>query len=140
MTALELLRYQLDDGTFQLNACLAPLPEEHYDLKVTPEGMSAREMAVHLCECAEALLAHVEGRPFRWGEFRLDDTSKSGLLAAWQDARARAVTAALADDRYAREAHAYLVAHDAYHVGQLCLIHLATNPGFNPYSIYREAG
>jgi hypothetical protein len=32
----------------------------------------------------------------------------------------------------------YIVLHDCYHVGQLCLVRLADDPNWDAYSIYAE--
>lgn len=93
-----------------------------------------RATIAHLCECYEAYLAHLSGTPWEWGSYSADAT----LDTLWQT-RAKAVEAACSagTDDALRTAHAYIVAHDAYHVGQLCLVHLQTNPDWDPYSIYK---
>ncbi len=137
MTATELLRFQLDDGTFQLKACLEPMTDAQLDTRPAPGGMTPRETAVHLCECYEAFLAECEGRKHPWGSYAVSDTSKENLLSHLWATRQRAAAVALEKEDQAQHAHAFLVAHDCYHVGQLCLVLMTTNPEWDPYSIYQ---
>lgn len=140
MTALELTRYQLEDSGFQLEKCLEPMTDSQLDTKATPEGMTPRDMVEHLCEAYQAYVASAEGREHQWGSFSIADKSKENLLKTFRELRTEAVQAAMdrTDEKDLKNAYAYLTAHDAYHVGQLCLVNLSTNPGWDPYSIYNH--
>ena len=140
MTAAELTRYQLDDASFQLEKCLEPMTEAQLDTKATPQGMTPRDTVEHLCEAYEAYLASVEGREYQWGSFSIADKSKENLLKTFRELRTKAVQTAMdrTDEKDLKNAYAYLTGHDAYHVGQLCLVNLATNPDWDPYSIYNH--
>lgn len=140
MTAVELTRYQLNDSGFQLEKCLEKLSDEQLDTKAAPQGMTARDMVEHLCEAYQAYVASAEGKEHQWGAFSIDDKSKENLLKTFREERAKAVQTALThtEEKNLKNAYAYLTAHDAYHVGQLCLVNLATNPGWDPYSIYNH--
>ena len=140
MTAAELTRYQLEDSGFQLERCLEHLTEGQLDARAAPQGMSARDMVEHLCEAYQAFVASAEGKKYSWGTFSIQDKSKENLLKTFREERQRAVQAAMTrtDEKDLKNAYAYLTAHDAYHVGQLCLVNLAANPSWDPYSIYNH--
>lgn len=140
MTALELTQYQLEDASFQLEKCLEPMTDAQLDTKASPEGMTPRDIVEHLCEAYEAYVDSVEGREHEWGSFSIEDKSKENLLQTFREMRSRAVQAAMdrSDEKDLKNAYAFLTAHDAYHVGQLCLVNLATNPDWDPYSIYNH--
>ncbi|MDQ2987018.1 MAG: DinB family protein [Armatimonadota bacterium] len=140
MTAQELLRFQLDDLGFQLQACLEPMTEAQLDTRPAQQGGTPRETVEHLCEAYMAFLAGVDGEKWSWGTFSIEDKSKGNLLATFSEIRGRAVAAVCAsdDEKCLKEAHAYIVAHDAYHVGQLCLVLMTTDPDWDAYSIYNH--
>jgi hypothetical protein len=127
MDTAAFLSFQLSDTEHQLRACLEPMSDAQLDHRCTPEAMTPREIAVHLAECYEAFLAECEGRKHEWGSYALLDTSKDNLLSNLLGTRRRAADAAVANPEHA---------HDAYHVGQMSLVHLATNPDWDAYSIY----
>lgn len=138
MTAAELLRYQLDDVGFQLTKCFEPMGDAQLDTKLSKQGMTPRETIEHLCEAYEACLSGFEGKKWEWGAYSIEDKSKENLIETLRQTRERAVAAATSGegDKRLKEGHAYILAHDAYHVGQLCLINLMTMPDWDPYSIY----
>jgi hypothetical protein len=139
MTASELTRFQLEQTEMQLKACIEPMNDAQLDTRVTPQGMTPRETVEHLCECCEAFLAAEAGQKWSWGTYNLDDKSKEGLSSTFGALRAKVSAAAASsqDDEILKEAFSFLTAHDAYHVGQLALVHMATNPDWDPYSIYK---
>lgn len=138
MTALEFLQHQLNDGRFQIERCYEGLDEAGLDYRPAPQAMSPREILEHYCECHQAFLDSTEGKKFSWGEYSLPDKSGPALKRTFEDLRSRAEAAIAAnpDETTLKNAHAYLIAHDAYHVGQLALTRLALNPEWDPYSIY----
>jgi len=137
MTARELLQYQLDDSQYQLEKCFEGLPSELFNAKVTEQAMTPAEVIEHLCEAYTALIAESEGKKHEWGSYKIEDRSPENLLKTWSQTRERA-TATIADEEPAyKHAHAFIVAHDYYHVGQLCELRVAKDPGFDPYAIYR---
>jgi len=139
MNATEFLKHQLEDGLFQLEKCVEGLDEKGFDTRPAPNAMSPREIVEHLCECYVAFIASAEGREHSWGTYSIEDKSSANLMKTFRELRAQA--AAMATDKSHGEtlkhAHAYIVAHDNYHVGQLALARLTENPEWNPYSIYR---
>jgi uncharacterized damage-inducible protein DinB len=140
MTAKELLRYQLDDAQFQLEQVLAGLDGSHVDGKPVNTGMSMREMVVHLAEAYTATIKEAKGEKHEWGTFELPHESWQELVDTAFALRAEAVEAALSvedEEKGMKNAHAFLVGHDYYHVGQLATIRIATDSDWNSYSIYR---
>lgn len=140
MTALTLFQAQLEDAGFQLSKVLEGMPETAMDLKATEGGMSPREQIAHLMEAYEAFLCQSAGRDYEWGTFKPSRSDSNGLIDEFQVQRGKAIAAALAkeDDASLLQANMYILGHDYYHVGQLCLARLAAQPDWNPYSIYRE--
>lgn len=139
MTAIELLRYQLDDAKFQLEQVLAGLDGSHVDGKPINTGMSMREMLVHLAEAYTATIKEAKSEKHEWGTFELPHDNWQDLVSKVFALRAEAVEAMLGKegDEAIKHAHAFLVAHDYYHVGQLASIRIATDSSWNPYAIYR---
>lgn len=140
MTARDFVQYQSEDAGYQLAQVLQGWPSDSFGAKLTPDGMSAAEALEHLSEAYEALIAHNEGRKHEWGSFTIQDKSRSSLLEIWKAKREEALGGALADggEDALKNAHAYVIAHDYYHVGQLCALRLHLDPSFDAYSIYRH--
>ncbi len=130
----------LDATTYQLTQCVKGMPESAMDARATPDGMTPRDMLEHLCECYEAYMAICDGKQWNWGSYKAPDRATAPLVETWKATRQKAVSRCLgSDDAQAREnAMHYIALHDAYHVGQLCLIRLAAQPEWDAHSIYRE--
>ena len=138
MTAQEFLRYQLDDLEFQLRACFEPMSEAQLDTSPAEKAYTPRQAIGHLCEAYEAFIARMNLTEWKWGSYSLPYDAKDQALVTLWETRNRAAEAACSSDmdEVHRMAHAYIIAHDAYHVGQLCLVLMQTNPDWDPYSIY----
>lgn len=137
MTAKELMEYEVENTGFQLTRCLQDLPADLLDKRLTEKGMSPRETASHLCESYLALDAHNKGRHYEWGSFSAEALAWDRLLAKMFELRKEAAAGTCVDeDDKLRACHDYIVAHDAYHVGQLCQLRLQFQPDWEPYSIY----
>lgn len=139
MTCKELMAHEFASTGNQLERVLEGLAPEHQDFKITDKAMSPREVLEHLAEAYIAFSAEAAGGKHSWGTFQIEDRSWDNVLSVFRKARAEAVEAALAgdEDALAHEAHAYIVGHDYYHVGQLALLRVETDPSWDPYSIYR---
>lgn len=139
MTINEFLKYQLEDSGHQLQAVFADFPEGQWDAKITDEAMSAAETAFHLCECYTAFLAHADGKEHSWGTYDLDDKSPANLVGTMFSLRARSIEALekSQSEQTAKDATAYIILHDAYHVGQMCTLRLKLG-NFDAYSIYQH--
>jgi hypothetical protein len=141
MDAPEMMRRQLDDAGFQLSKALEGMNEQQLDHKIAPGAMSPREQLAHLGEAYQALITHCAGGKHKWGSFDAGDRAIEALSKRIWDLRKQAVDAALAhaDDEHLKLAHEYVLAHDYYHVGQICASRLDTDPSWNVYSIYNFA-
>ena len=139
MTTHELLKEQLDDSGYQLDKAYEGMPEQGMDYKATEGCMSPREQLGHLMEAYEAYIQQTQGKKYDWGSFTPASSETGPLLAEFRDQRAKAAAAALASDsdEMIKSAHMYVIGHDYYHVGQVCLALLAVEPGWDPYAIYR---
>jgi hypothetical protein len=140
MTAAELLKDQLDDSGYQITKVLEGMPESGMDHKVTPGSMTPREQISHLCEAYEAFKINSAGGKYEWGSYKAAAHETGALTAEFQAKRGEAVAAALANPtpETMKHAHEFIVGHDYYHVGQMCLARLAIQPDWNSYAIYRE--
>lgn len=140
MTAADLLKDQLDDAGYQLTKVLEDMPEEALDKKLTPDCMSPREQVAHLCEAYEAFRINSAGGKYEWGTYKLDSPDTASLMKEFQSQRQGVVDQALKNpsEETIKHAHAYILGHDFYHVGQMCQARLAVQPDWNPYAIYRD--
>lgn len=140
MTANDLLNKQLDDVSYQLDKVFEGVSEADLDFKVAPAAMSIREIAEHLCEVYTAVETESNGGSHSWGSFSIEDKSWSNLMEQFHALRANvlAIASNASDEKAVLNASAYLVAHDYYHVGQLASLRLATDSGWDAYSIYKH--
>lgn len=137
MTSKELLQHQFDDAAYQLEKVFDGI-DDSLDFKLTEQSMSPRETVVHLSECYVATVKDVNGEQHSWGTFQSSATDWASTWAEFNDLRAKATAAVLASDGAETKGHAYIVAHDFYHVGQLCQVRLVRDPGWDAYSIYNH--
>lgn len=135
MTIRDFQQHTIDDVGTQVTKVFEGLSEEHYDFKLCDAAFTPREIMEHLCECYQAMITESMGGTHEWGSFSLDDKSVANLHTQFATLRGRARQAALDADN-PKLGHAYIVAHDAYHVGQMALIRLQTDPTWDPLSIY----
>ena len=141
MTSTELLRFQIDDAGYQLEKVLEGLDGSHVDGKPVATAMSMRETVAHLGEAYQATITEAAGGSHSWGSFQIDTDNWAGLVEKVMALRAQAADAALAsedEDKGAKSAHAFIIAHDYYHVGQLAVIRIAIDSAWDPYCIYRH--
>lgn len=139
MTALDLLLYEIDNGTFQLDACLDGLQDDQADEKLSPDGMTIRQMLPHLAEACVAMVEANDGISHKWGSYQPSSLDLQSLRDDLKDKRQAAKEALKrkADDgNCLKHGFDYLVAHDCYHIGQLALIRLKVDPSWNADSIY----
>ncbi len=139
MTAHKLLEDQLQDAGYQLEKVLEDMPASTMDHKVTSGSMTPKEQIAHLMEAYQAFLETAAGRKHEWGSFHPASTDNAELVAEFKAKRTQAVGAALSteDAAIVWHAHQFIIAHDYYHVGQMCLARLATQPDWDPYAIYQ---
>lgn len=138
MTAIDLFESQFDVATKQLNGTLADMPESLWSAKLVPSTMSPIETVVHLTEATVACRKMLKGEEHDWGTYEAvssDAQTCLDLLMAERNALREDVVST-GDPTHINEVMAYSPDHDFYHVGQLCALRVAQDPGFNPYSIY----
>ena len=140
MTANELLKFQLDDVTYQLEKVLGGVQESTIDFKVAPTALSIREQVEHLCEVYTAVEEGSRGVDHAWGEFSIEDKSWSNLTTQFNTLRAQAIgiVADAEDTSTITQSSGFMVGHEYYHIGQLATLRIATDPAWDPYSIYRH--
>ena len=138
MTGKEFAARMIDESGYQFMACLAGVSEEGFVAKLFGDMMSIRETLEHHTECCIAVQRDFANQSFEWGTFKFPAGSVAELVALFEVERAKAVALALDnfDDKpqYSKD---YLIAHEFYHVGQMCAVRIAIGDGFEPYSIYR---
>ena len=136
MTGYELLLKQLAGAQRQVTQAIDGLDAEHAESRANELGMTIREQVAHLAEAAIATTAAIEGRTHSWGSYAPTDASWEGTKQAWLEARAAAVARLKDDEEAIMHAHDYLVAHDYYHVGQICAARRTVEPSWDTYAIY----
>lgn len=139
MKTNEFLSDQFAHIAYQVDKVFEGLKEDHYDFRVSSKAMTPRETLEHLCEVAEACYKENIGEAHEWGTYTIADKSTENLHATYLKLRKRAIDATLASespDNWKR-ASAYIVSHEAYHVGQLCLMRMECESEWDPYSIYK---
>lgn len=136
MTAEELLRKQVDNAGYQLNQILNDFPESGVDIAPVAHMMTARQIAVHLCETYVAVKTLAQGGNHQWGSFIADAETWPELLASMTQLREDGLNAAFAASNGVDILSDYVVGHDYYHVGQLVAARLAAEPNWDMYVIY----
>lgn len=136
MTAHQLVLKQLGNAQNQVTQAIAGLDAEKAEARANELGMTIREQVIHLAEAATATVAAFEGRKHSWGSYAPEDTSWEGVQQAWLTARTAAVAALTDSEEAIMEAHEFLVAHDYYHVGQICAARRTLEPSWDTYAIY----
>ncbi len=138
MTATEFAKEELDNVGYMLEQAFEGIDDKTLDLRTSSKSMTAREMAEHLSECYQAVITTSRGEKYEWGSFRAADKSWPALGNEMKAMRAKAVLTCLdGTDEALRRAKDYLISHDNYHVGQLCLIRLEADENWDAYSIYQ---
>jgi len=129
----------MDDAGYQLTKVLEDMPENALDKKVTSGSMSPREQVAHLCEAYEAFRVNAGGGKYEWGSYETPSTETAALMNEFKSQRAKAVDKALAcsTPEEIKHAHEFIVGHDYYHVGQMCLARLEVQPEWDGHAIYR---
>ena len=138
MTANDFALAQLNLAGYMLDKVYEGIDERTLDLRVSPTAMTAREMAEHLSECYVAAAKIAVGEKHEWGNFESADKSWPALLNQMRDLRTVAMDACLngSDEGLDCASH-YVISHDNYHVGQLCLLRIAADSSWDPYCIYQ---
>ncbi len=138
MNASDLLKYQMNDAGYQLGQVLKDVRDADLDFRISGDSMSMRQTVGHLSDAYLAMIASLEGRKYDWGSY-VPPTDAGELLKACFDLRDQAVNKILGagTDEALQGGSQYIVAHDFYHVGQLAATRIASEPGWDAYSIYQ---
>jgi len=139
MSSENFLSKSLEECDFQLRVLINGFPSDQRETKVVPTAMSFRESIEHLAMVYHAtnLIAH--GEKFDWmSGWSTGITDIEPLIEKMFELRMVAINACMRTPDQHDIAMDYIAMHDAYHVGQLCLIRMALDSGFNPYSLYQH--
>jgi len=137
MTDKELLRHQIDDAGYQLTKVFEGIEETSLDSRVTEKAMTPREVVAHLAEAYQATIAAAAGKEHQWGSYAPADSSWPAVWNEMMGLRERAAEAILESGKVT-DGNAFIVAHDYYHVGQICSLRLIKDPEWDAYSIYKH--
>lgn len=139
MTAREFAESLLNESSYQVHACLKDASDADFNAKPIPVMMSIRECVEHLIECTLAVQTMLAGEKYNWGSYSLPANTIGDALAIFDAERAKAVSGALdcldENPSYVKD---FLIAHEFYHVGQLCSIRIALNPDWDFMCIYNH--
>lgn len=136
MSAHDLVLKQLANAQFQITQAIDGLDAERAEARPNELGMTIKEQIVHLTEAAIAAKKAFADEKHEWGSYVPEDGSWEGVQKTWLETRG-SVVASLPDDEAAiMHAHEYLVAHDYYHVGQICAARRTVEPNWDTYAIY----
>jgi uncharacterized damage-inducible protein DinB len=138
MTVEEFFLANAAHTAHQIDVVFRKFTGDQWDTKLVPEAMSPRETLAHLCDCYQCASQRARGEEPAWGSFKPEDDDPARLEETRQRLRAKAIEEAVAvgDHALLAELYAYLHEHEAYHVGQLCLLVVRLDPAWDPYSIY----
>lgn len=136
-----LLKSALQSTNYQITKVFEGFSDERgeFDIRICPEAKTARETLEHLCDCYQGFMEMSHDKEYVWGSFHAENQSTSQLLETCHELRKKAENFALShahDPKAAEFALGMLSLHEAYHVGQMCLLRIRVDPTWNPYSIY----
>ncbi len=121
-----------------LGQVLKDWPTDCSRFKTHPSGMSATQQIQHLTECYMAFEAHCDGAPFSWGAYAPPSDDWAVVVAAFENARHSGLSRLAAPtEEMLEHLNAYVIAHDHYHIGQLCALRIACDQTWDPYCIYQ---
>ncbi len=139
MSAPEFLMSGLNSAAKQINAVFSNIATDHWDHRATSEAMTPLESIRHLAHCYTAFMSEARGQAWDWrAPFDLGVTEPGDMLAKANEIRAQAVdlVKSSTDESIYEKAIDYILLHDAYHVGQMALFRMQTDPTWDPSSIY----
>lgn len=123
----------------QLLKSFEGLPESLANHRLTDEAMTPLETLEHICHVYAAFGTVVIGGTWDWsGGWSTDLKTVPELLSKVQEMHQKALVdlESNAGDHAYEMALDYIILHHGYHVGQICLLRLSCEPGWDPYSIY----
>ncbi len=128
------------NSIFQVEKAFEGLTPDQVNTKVTPQSMSPMEQAEHLCEVYFAFLTEAKGGKYEWGQGY--DSGKATLedkieLICSQHSEAVGLVEQNPDST-GKVACDFIISHNGYHVGQLCILRMMLDAEWNPYCIYNH--
>lgn len=131
------MQYALKASGDQVERTLNGMPDGAFSQKLSEGAMTPLEMLEHMTEAYVACQKKCGGQEHEWGSYTAPDRSREALLGTWKSERAKAAEAIQnAPAEHQWMGIEFLALHDAYHVGQLCLLRIQAQPDWDPYSIY----
>lgn len=137
MERREIILSQFETVGRQLAAVLEGFPGPGLHSKLSEPMMTPMEMVEHLCDCYSAYTSPDPGK-YGWGSYKLSASDLQGALSELAGMRSKAKDLILTAEDPDTVMHAfdYVIAHDAYHVGQLAACRMACDPSWDPFSLY----
>lgn len=139
MSAPGFLINGLNAAAKQIHAVFDSIATDHWDRRATSEAMTPLESIRHLAHCYTAFMSEARGQSWDWrAPFDLGVTEPEDILAKANELRAQAVdmVKSSTDETIYEKAINYILLHDAYHVGQMALFRMQTDPTLDPHSLY----
>ncbi len=138
MTSSEMFRKLYADAGYQLEKSFEGMADSCFRSKPNSQGMSPKEIAVHLAEAYVAGQKHFSGESHEWGTYQMDSPQQDVIIANMFEERKKFKDAieAKGDEDAMKTGLDYGVNHDFYHVGQICSHRIENEPDWNAYSIY----
>lgn len=129
------LTKQCDYVGRQVRSAVRDLSVEAWDSRSNACAMTPRETVTHLCDVYQYATAKAKGGEAKWNQYEAPSDSQV-MMEDFDRLRKTAVEACAASGDPYELLTDYIIVHDAYHVGQLCTARIASEPAWDPYSIY----
>ena len=139
MSAPAFLIHSLDSAAKQVHAVFTGINGDLWNHQVVPEAMSPIQTATHLAHCYTAFLAEAAGEHWDWSKpFELGTSEPGEALNKMNSLRNEAIDVlkSTSDEAVITKAVDFLLMHDCYHVGQMAIFRMNTDPSWDPYSLY----
>jgi len=130
----------LASSVYQVEKVFEGLTEDQINIKITDQAMSALEHAEHLCEVYHAFMVEADGGKYEWGQaYSSGCNTLSEKLELILSSHGKAVDLTESNpDGVGATVCDYIISHNSYHVGQMCLLRMKLDSAWNPYCIYNH--
>ncbi len=125
----------------QLLNAIKDISEEEFHMKVLGELRSIADILIHICEVSYAFSMYADGEKYEWGTYTIPFHEMRGLLDVYHQLRKDAESKYLSriEDKHVTELWLdYIVLHESYHIGQICMLRRLLQPEWDYYSIYKQ--
>lgn len=130
----------LANSFYQVEKVFEGLTPEQMTEKITPLAMTPDEQMEHLCEVYHAFLLTADGGKYEWGNSYSTGLSslpeKMEFLKSQHDIVVNKTEQN--PELLGEKVCDFILSHNGYHVGQMCLVRLNLNSDWNAYSIYNH--